>query len=299
MKKKENPRKGRIPGHILAITAVVIWSVSFCFLEKLLDYATFAQLLPICLIPAYLVLFLIHPRFMRLGSVSDELKFIFMGAAGFFGTYTLFNMGRVEGGGALMQTAICCVPLTVFVSLCVSGRREKLTLLQSAGLVIALVGSVISIMANGSTIFTSASSRIVVIFAAACLCRGIYSTLLDAGVKGAAIGTARRTVFWGLIISVVFMFLTDGLPTFEPLLKASSLINIAVAGAGGCGIAYAMWHASASRIGAEKSAYYMYLMPVMQLAFSAYVLKSCEFPIAAAIGAAVSFIGIVLAWLAG
>jgi len=301
MRKENKKRKSGsnpVTGHISAIAAVCIWGATFTLMKNLLNTATVFQLMPVVFLLGWLTLLIINPRILKPGTLKDELRFAVMGVAGFFGFCLFTTLGYNSAGQGTTFIMLSLIPLAVLIFLCVSGRKNKLKILHIIGVVIGIAGVAIVCGAGSKDFEFVFSPAVVGLMLGAVLCRGFYSVFLDMMHGGRAIAMARRMVMWAFIVSLVVMFMTDGLPSLSALTRLSSVIYLVGAGCLGSGIAYALWNVSAGSIGVEKTTNYLYLVPAASFAFSCFVMKQGDFSPVSLLGVGLALIGMVVSDLA-
>lgn len=285
---------GKPAGNLAAAGAAILWAVSFTLSVKLLECCTFTQMMAIQFILGYIILLIVNPHLMKTGSIRAEIRYALTGVAGLTGFYALCGYSATYTQSEVTMTAICCIPIVTSVALCVCGKKGRLNYLHAVGFAVAMTGVVFVLINEKGSLMMSVNSDIVLVLAGACLSRGVYNALVDSHGEGNAAGRARRTVFWAMLSSIALMFLTDGLPSPEPLLRFSSIIYLLLSGILGCGIAYLLYQTAIGRIGSEKASGYTYIMPAVCLALNAFVFRNGSFSVMALIGAALSVIGMLL-----
>lgn len=294
MRKEKNRGPSRPLGHLAGFAAAILWAVSYTLSVKLLDVCTFTQMIAIQFTLGYIVLLVISPHLLKTGSVRAEMRYAVTGILGLTAFYALCGYSVTYNTSEATLTAICCVPVVSSVALCVSGKKDSLNYLYGIAFLVAMTGVVLVLINEDGSLLMNVNTDIILVLAGACLCRGMYNSLSDSHGEGNAAGRARRAMFWAMLSSIALMFMTDGLPEAEPILRASSIIYLLITGLLGCGVAYLLYQFSIKRIGSERASGYTYIIPSVCLALSTFVFNSGEFSMMAVIGSAVAFIGLLM-----
>ena len=152
-------------------------------------------------------------------------------------------------------------------------KQEKLKLSFFLGFFVSITG-VALISFNGSTVLKlNPIGDILAVLAAATW--SIYSIVTKkiSDYQYNTIQVTRRIFFYGLIFMLPALFFFDfhiGIDRFkEPLL----LFNILFLGFGASAVCFVTWNLSLKLLGVLKTSVYIYAIPVITVAFSAFILK--------------------------
>ena len=258
-----------IMGYVFAMIAVLFWGMSFISTSILLEVFAPLEILIYRFIMAYLALWLFRPHFVKFKSVKDELMVAAAGLSGIVLYYVFETVAltytRTSNVGVI--TALATVFTAIFCSIGV--KEEKLSVRFFGGFAIALAG-IILISYSGSTEFSMNPLGDFLALLSA-ISWGIYSLFVRFLLqKYDSVVITRRVFFYGII----FLFLLTPFMKFSwdlTRFNGKYLFNIIVLGLGASALSMASWNQAILKLGAVKSAVFIYLMPVITV-FGAWIV---------------------------
>ena len=146
--------KSKLLGHLFAIITVVVWGSCFVLTKNLLVDYTPIQIIPLRMGLAYLTLWALRPKLLKL-NWKDELLFLLIGITGGSFYFFLQNTALDHTYAANVSILVGMSPLlTVVLAALFSRRGEKLGKKVYLGAVFAVVGVVLVVLSMTLTIIS-------------------------------------------------------------------------------------------------------------------------------------------------
>jgi drug/metabolite transporter (DMT)-like permease len=105
------------------------------------------------------------------------------------------------------------------------------------------------------------------------------------------IQTTRRMFLYGVIFMIPFLFFMDFELDLSGFANPVALLNILYLGFGACALCFLTWNYAVTKLGAVKSSYYIYLVPVITVVMSSIILKE-QMTVIAMIGTVLTIVGL-------
>lgn len=260
-------------GHLAAAGTVFIWGITFVSTKILLRSFSPIEILFTRFVIAYLALLVFHPKRMKTKSMREELLFM---AAGLCGVTLYFLMENIALTYTLAMNVgiiVSIAPLltAVFAHFLLHG--EPLQPRFFTGFLIAMAGIVL-IGLNGSLVL-KVNPLGDFLAATAALVWALYSIIMRkiSGLGYHTIGCTRRAIFYGIVFMIPALFLLGFHPEFSKFAEPVNLFNIAFLGLGASALCFVSWTWTVSILGAVKTSFYIYAVPVITMVASALVLR--------------------------
>lgn len=272
-------KKSQWMGHGMALVCVVVWGSTFMVSKGLLVFLQPVQLMLLRFILAYLLLWVLHPRWYF--RWREEWRFLLLALF----SNTLYCLAE-NNAITLTQTSnvsilVSTSPIMMALILTAVRKEERLKRGQILGYAVAF-GGVVLVVLNGMTALHLRPLGDLLALSAAGSWT-VYSLLLrrwSSLYDGLLI--TRKLMFYG-ILTVLPLVLLDGHPiplaavfTWENTLK---LIYLGFVGSALC---YLFWNKATGKIGVLKASLYIYMVPLVTLVVSALVLRETITPAGAA-----------------
>ena len=219
--------KSKVMGHIFAIITILVWGSCFVLTKNLLVYFTPIQIIPLRMGLAYITLWVLRPKTLRL-PWKDELMFILIGITGGSFYFFLQNTALDHTYAANVSILVALSPiLTVLLAQLFSRSNERLGKYVYIGAVIAIAGVVLVVL-NGQMSFHLSPVGDLLALAAA-LMWAVYSVLIKKYTEQYDNFIVTRRVFlWAFLTAVPLMLLTET-PTMPNIMACwTSIIYAAV-----------------------------------------------------------------------
>jgi drug/metabolite transporter (DMT)-like permease len=279
-------------GHLLALFSVLVWGTTFVATKLLLvDFEPVAILFYRFLI-GYVMLWILDPHPLKNVSKRDELLFLLSGASGVTVYFLCENYALTYTYATNVSILVATAPFfTGLIAALIS--HEKMHPSFLIGFVISIVGIVL-ITTNGQTaLHVSPLGDLLALGAS--LCWAVYSIATVAVYRPAysSIATTRRIFFYGLVTMLPVMPLAGF--EFQPaaLCRMNNILLLLFQGVIASGLCYIIWNKAMKLLGAVKASVYIYLIPLITLIFSFFVLGERLTPVAL-IGCVLILCGLVL-----
>ena len=215
--------KQKLTGHLFALFTTLVWGSCFVLTKVMLKAFTPIQIIPLRMGLAYLSLWALRPKTLKL-PWKDELMFILIGITGGSFYFYLQNTAAAHTSAANVSILVSMSPiLTVLLAQLFSRKGEKLGLWVYLGAVIAIAGVVLVVL-NGTLTFHLSPLGDLLALAAA-LAWAVYSILIKKYTERYDNFLVTRRVFlWAFLTAVPLMLLTDGMPSLTPLFTQPNIL---------------------------------------------------------------------------
>mgnify|MGYP005951936289 CR=1 FL=1 len=259
-------------GHFLRLFCAVVWGATFISTKVLLEYLSPLQILFSRFLLGYIALWCLYPH--RSPKYGRKAQLLFA-LAGFLGTFLYFLMENVALQHTTASNVGVLVSLAPLFTAAVSKlENPKLTLsLQFfVGAVLSFVGVLLIVFGDNMSLVINPLGDTLALGAA--FVWALYSIVLNKlSVYKAPILVSTRTIFgYGLIFIVAGVLYADDFPGSEILLKTEVWSNLIFLGFIACAARYSMWTMAVETIGPDRTALYLYLVPVICLVCSYLIL---------------------------
>ncbi|MDU1912309.1 DMT family transporter [Fusobacterium sp.] len=260
-------------GHISAILTVLIWGTTFISTKVLLTHFTPIEILFFRFSLGFIALLLIYPHKLILKDKKQEKLFMLAGLCGVTLYFLFENIALTYSFASNIGVIVSISPFITGILTHFFLKQEKLKLSFFLGFLVSITG-VALISFNGSTVLKlNPIGDILAVLAAATW--SVYSIVTKkiSDYQYNTIQVTRRIFFYGLIFMLPALFFFDfriGIERFrDPLI----LFNILFLGFGASAVCFVTWNLSLKLLGVLKTSVYIYAVPVITVAFSAFILK--------------------------
>ena len=262
--------------------------------KELLAAYTAVQIIPLRMGLAYLTLWVLRPKTMKL-PWKDELMFILIGITGGSFYFFLQNTALTYTYAANVSIIVALSPiLTVILAQIFSRSGERLGKFVYIGAVIAIAGVVLVVL-NGQLSFHLNPLGDLIALAAA-LMWAVYSILIKKYTEQYDnFLVTRRVMLWAFLTAVPLMLLTDGMPDLTPLFTTPRiLLSWLFLGVFGNAVCFAIWNIAFKRLGVVITNNYLYASPFVTLVVGYLVLDE-QITVMSVIGAVLITAGVIVA----
>ena len=286
--------KEKTLGHIYALFTILVWGSCFVLTKVMLTAYTPTQIIPLRMGLAYLTLWALRPKTMKL-PWKDELMFILIGITGGSFYFFLQNTALTYTYAANVSIIVALSPiLTVILAQLFSRKGEKMGKLVYIGAVVAIAGVVLVVL-NGTLSFHLSPLGDLLALAAA-LMWAVYSILVKRYTERYDNFLVTRRVFlWAFITAVPLMLITDGMPSLTPLFtKPGILLSWLFLGVFGNAVCFALWNIAFKRLGVVITNNYLYATPFVTVV-AGWLLLDEKISFMSIIGAVLITLGVIFA----
>ena len=282
----QNNSSLRVVAYLLVVFSIFFWGITFVCTKHLLIYFSAFEILFIRFVLAYLFLWVLYPRRLKL-SAKENLLLALAGLTG----VTLYQftenlaLNLTTASNVSIIVSICPVFTALTAQLFL--KEKHLTLQFFVGTALALLG-VVLVSFNGASHFNVNPKGDLLALTSA-ICWGFYSlfvTLINK--KGYNIVVVTRKIFfyaivWMLPLLVLGIFSSnpEGIAYVELSHAANasrftSLLNwilLCFLGILASGMCFVAWNKACIILGTVKISSGLYLIPVVTILFAAIFLK--------------------------
>ncbi|WP_414150751.1 DMT family transporter [Acetobacterium carbinolicum] len=266
-------REHRLSGHLAAAFTIFIWGITFVSTKILLDVFTPIEILVFRFAIGYIALTLVYPQRMGIRSRFEEVLLMGAGLCGVTLYFLLENIALTYTYASNVGVIISIAPFFTAILAHLFLAGEKLSLNFFIGFIAAIMG-IFLISFNGIMVLQlNPIGDLLAVLAAGVW--AVYSVLTSkiSGFGYHPIQTTRRIFFYGIL------FMMPALPffnfnwSFKPFAQPVYLINMLFLGLLASALCFVTWSLAVKRLGATKTAVYIYLVPVITVATSVIVLQ--------------------------
>ena len=287
----------KLMGHVYAIFTILVWGSCFVLTKELLTAYTAVQIIPLRMGLAYLTLWVLRPKTMKL-PWKDELMFILIGITGGSFYFFLQNTALTYTYAANVSIIVALSPiLTVILAQLFSRSGERLGKFVYIGAVIAIAGVVLVVLNGQLTFHLNPLGDLIAL--AAALMWAVYSILIKKYTERYDnFLVTRRVMLWAFLTAVPLMLLTDGMPDLTPLFtEPKVLISWLFLGVMGNAVCFAIWNIAFKALGVVVTNNYLYASPFVTV-FVGWLLLGEPISVMSIIGAVLITVGVIFAYKA-
>ena len=287
-------RNQKITGHLFALFTTLVWGSCFVLTKVMLNAFTPIQIIPLRMGLAYLALWALRPKMLKL-PWKDELMFILIGITGGSVYFFLQNTAAAHTSAANVSILVSMSPIiTVILAQLFSRRGEKLGKWVYMGAVVAIAG-VIMVVLNGTLTFHLSPLGDLLALAAA-LMWAIYSILIKKYTERYDNFLVTRRVFlWAFLTAVPLMLITDGMPSLTPLFtQPGILLSWLFLAVFGNAVCFALWNIAFKNLGVVITNNYLYATPFVTVVVG-WLLLGEKISLMSILGAVLITLGVIFA----
>jgi len=258
--------------HIAGVVTSVIWGTTFISTKVLLNgFDPFAVLLYRFLI-AYVALSIIKPKPVSFEGWKKEFWYMISGFTGVTLYFLCENVGLTytlaSNASVIVSTAPMFTALLAFLFL----KNEKPKPYFFMGFVVAMAG-IILISYSGKTTFQLNPIGDLLALGAA-MVWAVYSVIVKKHIDMSKnmIAITKRIIFYGIITMLPICLATDMKVDWNLMMQGTNMANFIYLGIGASALCYVTWNYSMEILGAVKASLYIYVVPVITIVVSIFVL---------------------------
>jgi drug/metabolite transporter (DMT)-like permease len=269
----EKIKNNRVFYHILAITIVMIWGVTFVNSKVLLNAGMRPEeIFLIRFLLAYVCILFISPRKLFADTWKDELRMLILGVTGGSVYFLAENMAVKISYVNNVSFIVCTAPLYTTIMAILFLKNVRATRYIVIGSALALMGMAMVIF-NGHFVFHLSPLGDSLALTAA-LCWGVYSLLIKGiSERYGSIFITRKVFFYGILtILPVFIIHPWSFP-IASFLEPKILGNLMFLGLVASFICFELWSLCINKLGALSVSNYVYLNPISTMLASTIFLN--------------------------
>lgn len=280
-------------GHLAALFTILIWGTTFISTKVLLKEFSPFEILFFRFTLGYFALLTVHPRTITSKSIREEILFIGAGFCGVTMYFLLENIALTYTLASNVGIIVSAAPFFTAVLAHLFLKGETLRPQFFAGFAVAITGIVL-ISFNGSYILKlNPEGDILAVLA--CVFWAAYSILMRkiSSLGYHTISCTKRVFFYGLLFMLPTLLLFDFHLGLERFASPVNLLNILFLGLGASALCFVSWNWCVGVLGAVKTSTYIYLVPVITIAASFFILHE-KITGTAMFGALLTLLGLFL-----
>lgn len=298
-------------GFLSAAIVILFWGMTFASTRALLfEYSSLEiQVLRFAL--AWVALWVICPKRMRLNERKDEWLFAAMGLTGVFIYQFLENCAIYYTNASNVAILVSFGPIVTAALARMFTKDRSLSLSMILGSLVSIIGVAI-VSLNGVVNFHLRPLGDLMALVAM-ISWGVYSILIDkANEKGySPMLVIRRAFFWAIVFMLPllawgatdsgfyamdgsFSVTLDAKANIERFMNPMNWINLGFLGVFASALCFVLWNAACKSLGVVKATIGLYLTPIIGVVFAALFLGE-TITIMEVVGGAIIIAGVALA----
>ncbi|MGZ9585782.1 DMT family transporter [Paenibacillus marinisediminis] len=258
--------------YVIALLVIIVWSTTYVSTKVLLQSLSPVEIMFYRYLIAYAALFVVYPKFHKLGGFREELLFI---GAGVFGG-TLYFLSEnyalkyttASNVGLLVATA----PMLTAIMAHFFTRSEKLNKGLVFGFIVAMLGVFLVIFNGHFVLKLNPLGDMLAIAGAASW--AMYSVLIKRiGTRYNGIYITRKIFFYSIVTMLPAVFVTDFRWDLTVLYDGRILANLLFLSIIASSACFLLWNKVIWKIGAVNANNFIYLVPLITMLTSAMILE--------------------------
>ena len=290
---KKSPRP--IFGYALATISIFFWGITFICTKALLQEFTALEILFFRFLAAYLGLWIIRPKFMKIER-RDNILFLLAGLTGVVLYQFTENVAINFTNASNVSVIVSICPLFTAIIAQYFLKENHLNLWFLLGFIISIFG-VALVCFNGKTeLELNPIGDLLALFSA--VCWGFYSLFVSLINKKNydPICSTRRVFFYAVLLMIPLVAITRGINLDKAInvarfSKPMNWVNLLFLGLIASGFCFSAWNKACEIVGTVKVSCGLYLIPVVTIIFAFFTLGE-QITVLGAIGAVVTIIGL-------
>ena len=258
--------------HLIALIIVLIWGISFISTKVLINNGLSPEdIFLYRFLLAYIGIWFLGKNRLFAKSLKDEFIFLLLGMTGGSIYFLMENYAVKITQVTNVAFIVCAAPLLTAILSHFFLKNERLNRRSIQGSFGALFG-VALVVFNGKFILQLNPLGDLLSFLAA-LSWALYTILLKHVSNRYPIGFITRKVFFYGVITILPTFIMHPLNTNLQLLSQPVVyLNILFLGIAASLLCYFFWNLVIKHLGAVKSTNYVYIVPIITLVASSFIL---------------------------
>lgn len=289
---REMKQKKIVLGHILAFLTILVWGTTYACTKILLTEYSAIQIICMRFVVAYLLLWILYPKFVKTKNKKDEVCFFLAGLTGITIYYLAENIAISYTYASIVGILVAVAPFFTSVLVWIV-YKEKIKRNFIFGFLIAMVGIILIALDGTQILGLNGMGIILALLAAASW--AVYSTVMEHLSQGSypMLGATRRIFFYGLLLMIPFAVLRGEKFDIQPLKNPVILGNLVFLALFASTIGYVVWNYAIGILGTVKCSAYIYLSPIISMISSA-ILVGETITVYAIFGTAFILFGLIL-----
>ena len=314
-----NKKSQKAWGIFLAAISIFIWGITFVCTKYLLNDFSSLEILTCRFIAAYLGLWIIHPKLVKI-EMRDNILYALAALSGVILYQLTENIAIHFTNASNVSVIVSICPLFTAIISQIFLKEKHLSVWFITGFVISITGVALVCFNGNTTLEFNPKGDLLALFSG--VCWGFYSMLISIANKKNydPICATRRIFFFAVIIMLplslmgwalelhgqnpenageVSDFIRSLYFTMDKNVNAArfsnpwNVFNILFLGVFASGICFTTWNKACQIAGTVKVSCAIYLIPVVTIVFAFFALSEKITPLGA-IGAAITIAGLFI-----
>ncbi len=282
----------KLKGHVLALLTVTIWGITYIATKIMLESYDELQILALRFIMAYILLWAVKPKPVKIGSLKDEAGIFALSLFGVVIYYLLENMALTYSQATNVSILVSFAPIVTAVGMHITSKNDKLNRYVVLGFFIAIIG-VVLVVYNG-TVMLKLSPIGDILSLGATIAWAVYSVLIGRFLKKYdSVILTRKMFFYTLVLIIPATLIKSGIPDLTRCFSLDIGLSMLLLGVFGSCLCYLWWNQSIKALGVVTTTNYVYLIPFVTMV-SAYLLLKEEITIMGFAGAGLIIVGVII-----
>ncbi len=259
-------------GHLSAFLTIFIWGTTFISTKVLLKDFQPIEILVIRFVIGFIILCMISYQPIKTNQLKEEMLFVMAGLCGICLYYLLENIALTYTFATHVGIIISTAPFfTAILSHLFMKSDERLEINFFIGFIIAMIGITL-ISFNENELEFNLLGDILALFAS--LIWAIYSILSKkiSHLDYSIIDSTRHIFFYGLLFMIPISIYWGFHLNLSYIISPINLINLIYLGIGASALCFITWNYSVKNLGTIKTSIYIYVVPVITVITSAFIL---------------------------
>ena len=261
-------------GHLYAFISISIWGSTYIVSKIVLQTIMPAQVLLIRFLIASIVLTIIYPKFKKITNFKVE-SLLFITAMCLLGYFSSENTALTLTYATNVSLIVATIPILSLIITRLLGDSNELSKNVIIGFIIAYIGVVIIVMANGDKSSIMFKGDVIAFLAAIFFV--FYSYVLVKINKKFNIIHLTRNLFIYMTLMLFIFNVISGTFTVEyypidKIFEIKTLFSLLYLGIVASSLSFMMWNKSIKLIGNIRTSQYIYFGPIVTAMFAAKIL---------------------------
>lgn len=281
-----------VKGYMLSLLSIIIWGITYIFTKNLLQVLTPYEILFYRFSLAYIILFIIRPRFDFQIKLKEEFLFLGLGFFGVTSYFLLENLALKYTQASNVGLIVSSIPIFTAIIAHFMHKDEQFHKNLIFGFVSSIIGITIIIFNGDYSLNLSKLGDFLALLCA--LVWAIYSNLLKKVDKTISpILIAKKTFFYGLVM-IIPIVIYNGIDfQISKLVRLNILGSLLFLSLFASVIAFIMWNKAIHLIGSIKTSNFIYLVPLITM-ISAYLVLSERITLTMIAGGCLILLGVYI-----
>ena len=292
---KKSPRP--IFGYALAAISIFFWGITFICTKALLQDFSALEILFFRFLAAYLGLWIIRPKFMKIER-RDNILFLLAGLTGVVLYQFTENVAINYTNASNVSVIVSICPLFTAIIAQYFLKENHLNLWFLLGFIISIFGVALVCFNGKAELELNPIGDLLALFSA--VCWGFYSLFVSLINKKNydPICSTRRVFFYAVLLMIPLVAITRGINLDKAInlarfSKPMNWVNLLFLGLIASGFCFSAWNKACEIVGTVKVSCGLYLIPVVTIIFAFFTLGE-KITWLGAFGAVITIIGLFI-----